>query len=150
MEDSAFAVQCPSECGCENALRAAKQPCRTWYIDYRVQQMFDSNTSFQFGSSAPLTGPYTPIRAYNIDYHLQRGGDMHQMMSTGGGALHLALIADAPFNNHCSVGLQADHTEIRTTGTLRQVQDNKWSVSDYGVQVNSDQTSLTAYFRFCR
>jgi hypothetical protein len=300
-------------------LRAAAQPCRTWYIDYRVQQMFDSNTSFQFGSSSPLTGPYTPISklaysldstwaglrlgvqkpnwdvhfewlmpigrgidrgivdydwnivdprndptrldslaqlstrwndgqkleiegerkwsdrflglpielwplagfrfqrfdmtadrgyliidngqvpgplpdqgdcltlnqqyyigyagfqfrsaiqrasrppigvtfqadyggtgAYNIDYHLQRGGDMHQMMSTGGSAMHLALIADAPFSQHCGVGLQADHTEIRTTGTLRQVQDGIWITSDYGVQANSDQTSLAAYFRFCR
>jgi hypothetical protein len=320
--DSAGAERGSSECGCENCLRAATQPCRTWYVDYRVQRMFDSNTSFQFGSSSPLIGPYTPISkltysldstwtglrlgvqkpnwdvhfewltpmgqtidkgivdydwnisdpkndptrldslaqlstrwndgqklelegerkwsdrflglpielwplagfrfqrfdmtadrgyqiigdgkevslpgpfsdqgdcltlnqqyyigyvgaqfraaiqrtyrppiavtfqadyggtgAYNIDYHLQRGGDMHQMMSTGGGSLHLALIADAPFNNHCSIGLQADHAEIRTTGTLRQVQNGIWITSDYGVQANSDQTSLAAYFRFCR
>jgi hypothetical protein len=93
---------------------------------------------------------YGGTGAYNIDYHLQRGGDMHQMMSTGGGSLHLALIADAPFNNHCSIGLQADHAEIRTTGTLRQVQNGIWITSDYGVQANSDQTSLAAYFRFCR
>lgn len=48
---------------------AAVQPCRAWYLDYRVQQMFDSNTSFQSGSSAPLTGPYTPISklAYSLD-----------------------------------------------------------------------------------
>jgi len=66
-------------------------------------------------------------------------------MSTGGGALHLALIADAPFNCHTSIGLQADHTEIRTTGTLKQ---SGGYIGDYGVQVNSDQTSLTAYLRY--
>jgi hypothetical protein len=321
-EGSASAEDRSSDAGCGPCLRAAVQPCRTWYIDYRVQQMVDSDTSYQFGSSSPLVGNYAPISkltysldstwtglrlgvqkpnwdvhfewltplgkdinqgivdydwniddprndptrldsvadlstrwndgqklefegerkwsdrflglpiefwplagfrfqrfditayggtqviehaqplpvpvpfadqgdsltlnqqyyigyagaqfraavqrvylppialtfqvdyggtgAYNIDYHLMRGGDMHQMMSTGGGTLHLALIADAPFNKHCSFGVQADHTEIRTTGTLRQVQNGNWITSDYDVQANSDQTSITAYLRFSR
>ena len=38
-------------------------------------------------------------------------------MLTGGGAMHLALIAEMPLNKRFSVGLQADHVEIRTTGS---------------------------------
>lgn len=322
-ERSGCEAKSPSECECEcgDWLRAATKPCRTWYVDYRVQQMLSSDTRYQYGSVSPLIGPFAPVSkltysldstwtglragvqkpnwdihfewltpmqrntikgmadydwnisypednpkrldslsqastrwsdgqklefegerkwtdrflglpielwplagfrfqrfdmiayngyqivgdgkkvplpgsftdrgdslslnqqyyigylgaqfrtaipregrapiavafqadyggtgGYNIDYHLLRG-TMHQMMSTGGGALHFALLADAPFNDHVSIGLQADHMEIRTTGTLRQFADDQWIVSDYGVQANSDQTSITAYLRFSR
>jgi hypothetical protein len=50
---------CACECYCE--------PCRYWYIEPEIQQMF-GYTSFQFGGSSPLTGPYTPIS--KLDYSL--------------------------------------------------------------------------------
>ena len=59
-------------------------------------------------------------------------------------------MADAPVKRHCSVGLQADHVEIRTTGSLVQTMNGQSNTFDYGVQANSDQTSLTAYLQFCR
>ena len=317
VEDSSYAETCSSEAGLGDGLFTASQPCRVWYVDTRFQQMFDSNTSFQYGNddrekNLP-SGPYTPMSklaysldatwaglrvgvqkpnwdihfdglmpvgtginggmrdydwninepkndptrldslwnastrwneglklelegefqwsdhffglplafwplagfryqrfdmtafagneivgdrpgpapnqgdvltlnqqyyigyigfqlrgviaherrppitvtfqadyggtgGYNVDYHLFRG--FHEMMSTGGGALHVALIADAAFNSHFGIGLQADHMEIRTTGSLLQIGDKgDWSSTDYGVQANSDQTSLTAYLR---
>jgi hypothetical protein len=40
--------------------------------------------------------------------------------------------------------------EIRTTGSVQQIEAGEFRWTDYGVQANSDQTSLTAYLRFCR
>jgi hypothetical protein len=87
---------------------------------------------------------------YLFDSHLIREGNLHGSLSTGGTAFHVALIADAPFNRHCSIGLQADHMEIRTTGFMQQSCFGQMSWDNNGVQANSDQTSVTAYLRFLR
>jgi hypothetical protein len=73
---------------------------------------------------------------YNVDHHLNTfNGQRFTMCSTTGDALHVALIADVPFNCHCSVGLQ--------NGQLGT--DETW---DNAVRVNSSQNSLTAYLRY--
>ena len=42
------AEQCSSEC--DDCLCGAMRPCRTWYVDGRIQSMFNSQTSYQFGT----------------------------------------------------------------------------------------------------
>ena len=97
---------------------------------------------------------YGLTSGYNVDHHIfyeSQGIHRYTMDSTTGGALHLALIADAPFNCHTSVGLQLDHTEIRTTGTHHWVETGAASVDQSwtnGVRADSDQTSLTAYLHY--
>jgi len=66
--------------------------------------------------------------------------------------LHVAVAAETPLTKHFNVGLQVDHTEIRTTGTHRwymygtDYANGTWS---NGVSVTSDQTSITAFLRGC-
>jgi hypothetical protein len=92
-------------------------------------------------------GDWGPTSGYNVDHHLVREGDLHGMQSTQGDAWHLALIAEAPLSCRCSLGLQLDHMAIRTTGTLHQVYYGQDIISDYGVSVKSDQSSLTMFLR---
>jgi len=71
------------------------------------------------------------------------------MENTNGGTMHLALAAEAMVTARISVGIQADHAAIRTTGTHRWVVhsdgiDETWK---NGVEVKSDQTSLTGFLR---
>jgi hypothetical protein len=93
--------------------------------------------------------------AYNVDHHLSyeaRGIHRYTMESTGGDSVHVALSADVPLNCHLSLGLQADYTRIRTTGTHRWIMsgnttpvDETWS---NGVLVKSEQTAITAYLQY--
>ncbi|MBN2581371.1 MAG: omptin family outer membrane protease [Pirellulales bacterium] len=90
-----------------------------------------------------------PTWAYNVDHHLLRTpAPRYTMENTSGGTLHFSLIGEVPIREHLSVGLQADHIEIRTWGTHRLTQpglDLSWT---NGVKVTSDQTSLTAFLRY--
>jgi hypothetical protein len=99
-------------------------------------------------------GDWAATWGYNVDHHISgyedRGVHRYTMENTQGGAFHLALIAEMPLSKRFFFGIQADHTEIRTTGTHRMVKsgaetaDLSWS---NGVSATSDQTSLTAYLR---
>jgi hypothetical protein len=99
---------------------------------------------------------YGVTAGYNVDHHISgyeaMGIHRYTMESTGGDALHLAVIGDVPFNDHVSIGVQADHLQIRTTGSHRwfesgaATQDMTWS---NGVAVQSEQTSVAAYLRYC-
>jgi hypothetical protein len=87
---------------------------------------------------------------YNVDHHLLREGDRYTMESTGGDAVHVGLTGSIPLNCHLSLGLQADYTRIRTTGTHRLLnepygQDESWS---NGVLVKSEQTAVSAYLQY--
>jgi hypothetical protein len=60
--------KCAANTGCEECLCSAMQPCRIWYVDYRIQQMMSSHTSYQFGTpAAPPTG-YAPLS--KLDWNL--------------------------------------------------------------------------------
>ena len=74
------------------------------------------------------------------------------MERTHGGTIHLSLAAEMLLARHISLGVQFDHTEIRTTGT------HTWLVYDdqgplermawnNGVKVVSDQNSLPVFLR---
>jgi hypothetical protein len=99
-------------------------------------------------------GDWAGTAGYNVDHHIsgyeEKGIHRYGYDKTHGGALHLALIAETQLNRRLSVGVQVDHTEIRTTGTHHFVEtgaetaDEIWS---NGVKVNSDQTSLLAFIR---
>ena len=97
-------------------------------------------------------GDWSGTWGYNVDHHLLRsGGDRYTMEGTSGGATHLALIAEIPVMQNIIVGIQADHLAIHTTGWHRmywpsQGADLKWT---NGVEVNSSQTSITAFLRAC-
>jgi hypothetical protein len=131
-----------------------------YYIGYIGGQF---RASIERECRPPITvtfqADYGATSGYNVDHHISgyeaAGSHRYTMESTSGGALHLALIADAPFNCHTSIGLQFDYTDIYTTGTHHWLQyggttyaprDETWS---NGVVVNSDQMSLTAYLRYC-
>jgi hypothetical protein len=61
------------------------------------------------------------------------------------------LIVDAPMNRHLSIGIEADHMQIRTTGSHHWVETGNSNVDetwDNGVRADSDQTSMTAYLRY--
>ncbi len=98
-------------------------------------------------------GDWAGTWGYNVDHHLLYelyGIHRYTMESTSGGAMHLALIAEALISRRLSVGLQADHLAIRTTGSHRWAMTGAASVDmtwDNGVTVKSDQTSLTAFVR---
>ena len=98
---------------------------------------------------------YGLTSGYNVDHHISgyeaAGIHRYTMESTTGGALHFALTAEAPLTERLSLGLQADHTEISTTGSHRWVMsgnttpvDETW---DNGVSVSSRQTAITAFLR---
>jgi len=46
---------------CEEAIEAARTPCRIWTVDYEVRSMFDSNTRYQFGTPPSATPAYAPL-----------------------------------------------------------------------------------------
>ena len=96
-----------------------------------------------------------PVAGYNIDHHLVREGDRYTMEKTQGGMWHVGFLAEAHLTARFSLGFQADHTQIRTTGTHRYYNepysgqyysgDFTW---DNGVIVESTQTTLTAFLRY--
>lgn len=89
---------------------------------------------------------------YNVDHHLYYeyfGVHRYTMEKTDGGAMHFAITVSTLLTERISLGLQADHTEINTTGSHRWVMsgnttpvDERWS---NGVSVSSHQTSLTVF-----
>ena len=100
-----------------------------------------------------LQGDWGYTQANNIDHHLLRdGGDWYAMEDTHGDCWHVSLTAEALFcRDRLSIGLQADHTEISTTGSHRWVDsgvtppaETTWS---NGVSVSSSQTAITAFLR---
>ncbi len=97
-------------------------------------------------------GDWGGTSAYNVDHHLLREGDRYTMERTQGGSWHVGLTVEALLHKNFSLGLQADHLEIRTRGTHRLLnaplgEDFTW---DNGVAVSSDQTWLTAFVRLRR
>ncbi|MGD0382753.1 MAG: hypothetical protein ABSA77_04465 [Thermoguttaceae bacterium] len=63
---------CSDKCCCNNACDCcactAVESCRTWYVDYRIQEMF-GYTSFEFGTVPQLRGlQYAPLS--KLDYSL--------------------------------------------------------------------------------
>ena len=60
-EDSLYEAQFVPETGPKRCVCAAKQPCRTWTIDYRVRQLLDSNTSYEFGTSPATVPGWAPL-----------------------------------------------------------------------------------------
>jgi len=123
-----------------------------YYIGYFGGQL---RGTLQVGSlpiDVRFQGDWGPTSAYNVDHHISgyedRGIHFYNMMSTHGDAAHLSLLAEAPLSCRWSLGLQADHTAIRTTGTLHQVMTGQPDyVGDYGVAVKSDQSSFTMFLR---
>jgi hypothetical protein len=99
---------------------------------------------------------YGGVGGYNVDHHIsgyeQSGIHRFTMDSTGGDEIHFALVGDIPLNCNLSLGLQADYTRIRTTGTHRWVMSGNTApvneTWDNGVLVKSEQTALTAYLRY--
>jgi len=104
-----------------------------------------------------LQGDWGYTQANNVDHHLfYEYFDSHRytMDDTHGGSLHFGLTAEALFcRDRFSIGLQADYTEISTTGSHHWVQyggtrylpaDETWS---NGVSVSSSQTAITAFLR---
>jgi len=126
-----------------------------YYMGYVGGQL---RTTLSIMNAKPVTvvfqGDWAGTSGYNVDHHISgyedRGVHRYTMDSTQGGALHLALIAETQLSKRFFFGVQADHTEIRTTGSHRMVKsgaetdDLTWS---NGVSATSDQTSLTAYLR---
>lgn len=114
---------------------------RLWFAERLIDVRFQ-------GDGGPAWG-------YNVDHHLLRDDfipgvfDRFTMETTSGGMWHIGLTVEAPITRRLSLGLQADHMEIRTTGEHRYQQasggiDRRWT---NGVKVKSDQTSLTAFVR---
>lgn len=110
------------------------------------------------GRQVELTfqGDWAGTWGYNVDHHLLYeldGIHRYTMEKTNGGSVHLALITETSVTQRTSLGLRLDHTAIDTTGTHHWVMtgntepvDETWS---NGVKVKSDQTSITAFLRFC-
>lgn len=127
-----------------------------YYVGYFGGQ---ARWASRVGNLPPITwtfqGDYGAAFGYNIDHHLfYEGYGVHRytMENTHGGALHLSLAAEMAIRRWLSVGLQLDHTAIRTSGSHRWLTyddsghrtDETW---DNGVKVGSDQNSLTAFVR---
>jgi len=104
-----------------------------------------------------LEGDWGYTQANNVDHHLfyeYRDSHRYSMEDTHGDCLHISLTAEALFClDRFSIGLQADHTEINTTGTHHLLQyggtyyapiDETWT---NGVSVSSSQTAITAFLR---
>ena len=91
---------------------------------------------------------------YNVDHHLfyeYFGVHRYTMESTWGSAAHVSLAAETLLTTRLSLGLQADYTNIYTTGTHRWIEsgdtipvDESWT---NGVIVTSHQASITAFLR---
>jgi hypothetical protein len=126
-----------------------------YYMGY-VGGQLRTNWKFANGRSILLAfqGDWAGTSGYNVDHHISGyeadGVHRYTTESTSGGALHLAIVAEMALNCRFVFGIQADHTEIRTTGTHHWTEsgarttDEIWS---NGVSVTSDQTSITAYLR---
>jgi hypothetical protein len=91
-----------------------------------------------------------PTAGYNVDHHLLRSGDHYTIERTRGGMWHVGFIAEAHLTERFSLGFQADHTDIRTTGTHRLLNEPLgWDLSwNDGVIADSHQTTLTAFARY--
>jgi hypothetical protein len=121
-----------------------------YYIGYAGGQL---RTRLDLGGAVPvdikLEGDWGSVNGYNVDHHLLREGDRYTMETTYGQSWHIALTAEVPMGKVFSLGLQAEHMEIRTHGTHHFVNaplgtDMSW---DNGVKVTSDQTSLSMFIR---
>ncbi len=128
-----------------------------YYIGYIGGQLC---TTLRFKHIRPILvtfqGDWGATAAYNVDHHISgyedEGKHRYTMESTHGGALHLALAAETPLTQRFNVGIQFDHTEIRTTGTHHMYMYGTEYVNETwsnGVSVTSDQTSITAFLRGC-
>lgn len=126
-----------------------------YYIGYAGAQLRAAIHCWDRGPiTLTLQADYGATAGYNVDHHLfyeYFGVHRYTMESTTGGALHFALTAETLLNKRLSLGLQADHMEISTTGSHRWVEtgattpvDETWS---NGVSVSSSQTSLTFFLR---
>jgi hypothetical protein len=104
-----------------------------------------------------LQGDWGYTQANNVDHHLfYEYYDSHRytMEDTHGDAWHVSLAAEALYClERLVLGVQVEHTEIRSTGTHHWLQyggdvyapaDEVWS---NGVSVASSQTAITGYIR---
>jgi hypothetical protein len=102
-----------------------------------------------------LQGDWGYTQADNIDHHLfYEYYDVHRytMEDTHGDCWHVGVTAEILFcRDRFSIGVQADHMEISTTGSHRFVVsgdatpvDETWT---NGVSVSSSQTAITAFLR---
>lgn len=121
-----------------------------YYVCYIGGQL---RTELNFKRLPPVLltfqGDWGSTEAYNVDHHLIREGDRYTLETTHGGSWHVSLTAEAPLTKRLSLGFQADHLEIRTTGkhhflNVPEGTDETWY---NGVSVSSDQTWLTAFVR---
>jgi hypothetical protein len=127
-----------------------------YYIGYAGAQLrAPIGRAGQSPITVTLQADYGATLGYNVDHHISgyedAGIHRYTMESTTGSSLHFALTAEALLNKRLTFGLQADHTEINTTGSHHWVEsgatppvDETWS---NGVSVSSHQTTLTAFLR---
>lgn len=126
-----------------------------YYMTYLGGQL---RTSLNTPRDRPVTvifqGDWAGTWGYNVDHHIagneERGIHSFCMDTTQGGALHLSLCAETPLCGRFFIGIQADHTEIRTSGSHHDLITGAESAdvrTTDGVYVRSDQTSLTGYLR---
>jgi hypothetical protein len=100
-------------------------------------------------------GDWGATAGYNVDHHLfyeQFGVHRYTMEATHGGSMHLSLAGETALSKRISLGLQFDHTEIRTKGTHTWLTyddfgDRQRSSWGNGVKVVSDQNALTLFLR---
>jgi len=93
-----------------------------YYIGYVGGQLRTTLEIAAIRRTIDLTfqGDWGATSAYNVDHHIsgyEPTTHRYTMESTSGGAVHLALIAETAITKRFSVGLQADHMAIYTTGT---------------------------------
>jgi len=93
-------------------------------------------------------GDWGYVSAYNANNDLLNVGN-HEIEITHGSSWHVALTVEALINKNFSLGFQADHTELRTRGDLRFVNDSRHSSTTWDdcAAVSSDQTWLMAFLR---
>lgn len=104
-----------------------------------------------------LQGDWGYTQANNVDHHLyyEYEYDVHRytMEDTHGDCWHVCLTAEFLYcMDRLSIGFQADHKEINTTGSHHWLvyddtttyRDETWT---NGVSVSSRQTSITAFLR---
>jgi hypothetical protein len=120
-----------------------------YYVGYFGGELRTTVFAGRAALDVRFQGDAGPTAGYNIDHHLLRPGKRLTMERTSGAAWHIAIAVEAPLTKRLAVGLQAEHMEIRTSGTHRLLNapadiDLTW---DNGVLVQSNQTSLTAYLR---
>jgi hypothetical protein len=98
-------------------------------------------------------GDWAPTWGYNSDHHLSYediGIHRYTMEKTAGGAMHVALIAETQLTDRLWLGLSADHLALTTWGQHRWLMSGAATVDETwtnGVEVRSDQTSITAFLR---